>query len=47
MAKGLRLVERLGRAKKEKDGWGLGYADEAGDEPCNSADKQNLESDLV
>jgi hypothetical protein len=29
---------------KEKGEWCLGYADEAGGEPCNSADKQDLEA---
>jgi hypothetical protein len=31
------------RQTKEKGGWGVGYADEAGGESCNLADKQNHE----
>ena len=33
--------------RKEKGGWCLGYADEAGGEPCNPSDNKDIEGTLV
>jgi hypothetical protein len=33
--------------RKEKDGWCLGYADEAVGEPCNPDDNKDIEGALV
>jgi hypothetical protein len=33
----------VGSGKQKKDGWCLGYANEAGSKPCNLADNKNIE----